>query len=351
MASGHDREMVAEAAEKDPEDPLRGFFSIEPEHEPGTHFMYNQPTTLAVATILQRLAGTTLTEVLRPRVLEPIGIDRFAWQQHRPGVDLGYSGVHTSLDAIARLGQLHLDDGVWEGRRLLPEGWVAQASSVQTPNPERVETDWRQGYGFQLWRNQHGYRGDGAFGQYMVVLPERDAVVAIFSNLLDMQAVMDLLWEHLWPALQDGAGSPAADASLAARLEGLAVATPAVRRGGAAAQLPSVRLRPVDRPAPSHRSVLEAEVVDGHLVLHEADGALRLPLSPTWTVVDPGVATSAATLDDGRTFVDVAFLSTPHRLVVELDPSAGTFVARWPLPPLFGAGTSRQLTTLATPLA
>ena len=62
-------------------------------------------------------------------------------------------------------------------RRLLPEGWVAEASSVQIPNPQREEPDWQQGYGFQLWMSQHGYRGDGAFGQYMVVLPEHDAVV------------------------------------------------------------------------------------------------------------------------------------------------------------------------------
>ena len=118
---------------------------------------------------------------LRPRVLDPLGITDLRWAQIRPGLDMGFSGVHTNLDAVARLGQLYLDDGVWEGRRILPEGWVADASSVQIANPQREEPDWRQGYGFQLWMSRHGYRGDGAFGQYMVVLPEHDAVVAMFS--------------------------------------------------------------------------------------------------------------------------------------------------------------------------
>ena len=201
MATGHDRETFLEALAIDPADPVRGFFTIPPDAEPGTLFAYNQPPVLALATILQRLAGERLTAYLRPRVLEPLGITDLRWAQIRPGLDMGFSGVHTNLDAVARLGQLYLDDGVWEGRRILPEGWVADASSVHIENPQREEPDWRQGYGFQLWMSRHGYRGDGAFGQYMVVLPEHDAVVAMFSCTDPMQAVLDLMWEHLLPAM------------------------------------------------------------------------------------------------------------------------------------------------------
>src|SRR5205085_9104898 len=163
------------------------------------------------ATILQRLTGQRLTEYLRPRVLDPLGIDTFSWTQHRPGIDLGFSGVHTNVDAAARLGQLHLDDGVWNGERLLPEGWVAQASSPQIANPARIEPDWHCGYGFQLWMARHGYRGDGAFGQYMIVLPEHDVVVALFSCAENMQAVLDMLWEHLLPAITDDEREPTSD--------------------------------------------------------------------------------------------------------------------------------------------
>ena len=147
-----DRETFLEAAAIDSADPLRGFFKIPPDAEPGTLFAYNQPPVIALATILQGLAGERLTEYLRPRVLDPLGIGDLRWAQLRPGIDMGFSGVHTNLDAVARLGQLYLDDGVWEGRRLLPAGWVAEASAVQIANPQREEPDWRQGYGFQLWR-------------------------------------------------------------------------------------------------------------------------------------------------------------------------------------------------------
>ena len=89
---------------------------------------------------------------------------------------------------------------------------------MQIANPQREEPDWRQGYGFQLWMSRHGYRGDGAFGQYMVVLPEHDAVVAMFSCIEDMQVVLDLMWEHLLPAMgsEYGGAVVGADAALAA---------------------------------------------------------------------------------------------------------------------------------------
>ena len=209
MATGHDRETFLEALAIDPADPVRGFLKIPPDAEPGTLFAYNQPPVIALATILQGLAGERLTEYLRPRVLDPLGISEFRWAQIRPGLDMGFSGVHTNLDAVARLGQLYLDDGVWNGRRILPEGWVADASAVHIANPQREEPDWQQGYGFQLWMSQHGYRGDGAFGQYMVVLPEHDAVVAMFSCTEPMQAVLDA--DVGAPPAGDGVGPDVAD--------------------------------------------------------------------------------------------------------------------------------------------
>ena len=235
MATGHDREMILEAAIADRDDPVHGLFTIAPDAEPGTLFAYNQPPVLALATILQRLAGESLVDYLRPRVLDPLGVGDFRWARTSKGVDLGYSGVHTNLDAIARLGQLYLDDGVWDGRRLLPDGWVADASSVQVPNPQRDEPDWQQGYGFQLWMSRHGYRGDGAFGQYMVVLPELDAVVAMFSCVEVMQTVLDAMWEHLLPAMGDDDLAPSTDdETLAQRLATLALPTVSERLGGSA---------------------------------------------------------------------------------------------------------------------
>jgi CubicO group peptidase (beta-lactamase class C family) len=338
MATGHDHETLLEALALDREDLVRGFLRIPPEAEPGTLFMYNQPPVLALATILQRLAGERLSDYLRPRVLEPLGITELSWSQHRPGIDLGYSGVHTNVDAAARLGQLYLDDGVWDGRRLLPEGWVAEASSVQMENPARIEPDWRCGYGFQLWMQRHGYRGDGAFGQYMIVLPEQDAVVALFSCTENMQVILDMLWDTLLPAMgNECTASTDADVALAERLAHLAIPTVAQRNHGSAVDVGPMTFAPGTIGARSQRSVTSIDVADGRLTVHEDDETIEVPLTTEWTVVGSR-ASNAARLADGRVGVDLSLLETPHRLEIALDPATATFVTRWPHVPLSNDG-------------
>lgn len=348
MATGHDRETLPEAAMADPSDPVRGFLTIPSDAEPGTRFAYNQPPVLALARILQRLAGESLADYLRPRVLDPLGVGDFRWRHTKDGFDLGFSGVFTNLDAIARLGQLYLDDGVWNGARVLPDGWVTDASSVQVANPERDEPDWSQGYGFQLWMSRHGYRGDGAFGQYMVVLPEHDAVIAMFSCVETMQLVLDAMWAHLLPAM-DRPSSQAVDDALATRLADLTLPTATARRGGR---------RPTDLPVmalerragvASHSTVTRVEIAGDRMTVHEDDESLVVPLTTVWSAAGDAISASATQLDDGTIAVDLVLLATPHRIEFDLDPATGTFVARWPLMPLFGAGLDPQLSKMRAP--
>ena len=115
-----------------------------------------------------------------------------------------------TTEDIARFGQLYLQKGEWGGKRILPAEWVAAATARQVSNGSNPASDWDQGYGYQFWRCRHGvYRGDGAFGQYCIVMPEQDAVVAITSGVRDMQAVLNLVWEHLLPAMKAAAPLPA----------------------------------------------------------------------------------------------------------------------------------------------
>lgn len=355
MASGHDREMVLDAFVADPQDPVRGFLTLRPEHEPGTWFAYNQPTTLTLATILCRRTGTDLVSYLRPRLLDPLGIDELTWAEAGDGVALGFSGVYTNLDAVARLGQLFLDDGVWDGRRVLPEGWVADASRPHIDNPREPEVDWRQGYGIQMWMSRHGVRGDGAYGQLMVVLPEHDTVVAMYAHAEDMQGELDILWEHLLPALEADAiaadaATEADEARLAERLAGLAHPTAAERTGGQGAAPPRGRYEPGPPGPLAHTSITALDVAAGELVLHEKEARLSVPLGEGWTTAaDPPVAASAARLPSGAHLVDLVFLATPHRLELTLDPATSTFTASWPAVPLFGGGLGPKLTGLRPP--
>jgi hypothetical protein len=148
------------------------------------------------------------------------------WESCPRGINVGGWGLKIKVEDIARFGQLYLQKGLWHGKRLLTEAWVAEATAWQVANEHKTNADWRQGYGYQFWRCQHGaYRGDGAFGQYCVVMPEQDAVLAINSGVKDMQAPLDLVWEHLLPAMQAAAlpADSAAQAGLAQKLAALAL--------------------------------------------------------------------------------------------------------------------------------
>src|SRR5580698_8298144 len=224
MAAGHTREVLGEALERDRKEPVRGFLLIPPDRDPGTVFAYSQPCTYTLASIIQRNAGTSLTRSLRPRLFDPLGIGHVGWHPFPPGREQGFSGLHARTEDIAKLGLLYLQRGRWDGAQLIDESWVAEATSVQVANPDRAEPDWRQGYGFQFWQSRHGYRGDGAFGQFCVVLPEQDTVVVTTASTLDMQAVLDAVWAHLLPGLGTaGPGAGAAQDRLTARLAGLAL--------------------------------------------------------------------------------------------------------------------------------
>jgi CubicO group peptidase (beta-lactamase class C family) len=130
---------------------------------------------------------------------------------------------------LSRFGQLYLDKGMWNGRRILSREWVTAATSRQTWSGAIAVTgedgsDWHQGYGFQFWRCRHNaFRADGASGQYTIVMPEQDAVVSINAGLRDMQHEINLVWEHLLPAF--GARplpeDPDAQKALAARCKSL----------------------------------------------------------------------------------------------------------------------------------
>ena len=88
----------------------------------------------------------------------------------------------------------------------MPAAWYDEATVPFLAMPPDDTSDWAQGYGYSYWIARHGYRGDGAYGQYGVVLPEHGVALAITSEVLDMQSVLDLAWAHLLPAF-DGPGS------------------------------------------------------------------------------------------------------------------------------------------------
>jgi hypothetical protein len=205
----------------------RSFLAQSVPHLPGTHFKYNTAATFMQSAIVQTVTGQTVLDYLRPRLFEPLGIEHPAWDTNFQGISLGGYGLRVRTEDIAKFGQLYLQKGRWNGKQLLPAAWVEAASSRQVSNGSNPQSDWNQGYGFQFWRCRHNaFRGDGAFGQYCVVLPDQDAVIAITSGIREMQAVLNLIWDKFLPACEPRKLRPdrAAQAALTDALAHLQVA-------------------------------------------------------------------------------------------------------------------------------
>ena len=369
MTTGHLQDTLEPTAEH--ESWLAGFLNLPPDVAPGTVFTYNNGATFMLAAILQKLTGITLLEYLRPRLLEPLGINDARWDKNPQGIQLGFSGLHLTTESVARFGQLYLNEGKWQGDQLIPQAWVkaAKAKHIQTtPPPEDGVTDWAQGYGYQFWLCRHdAYRGDGAFGQFCVVMPKQSAVLAVISGENDMQAVLDAAWEHLLPAF--GEALPDDDSAHSALSNSLdALAYPPVE-GKADSSLASdvleqtfhfepvevedyayTKFRTLDirRSAGTWTLVLEGERV------HELTfgyGAWVAGSTTFYTLEKARTVASGAWIDAHTLKLQVRYIETPHCLTLHLTFAEDKLklTMRWNVrfgelepPPMIGVGQARD---------
>jgi CubicO group peptidase (beta-lactamase class C family) len=349
MASGHDRDMLDDAVARDPDEPVRGFLLVPPDQAPGSVFAYSQPCAYTLAAVIQRKAGKRLSEYLRPRLFDPLGIGEVGWQCWPPGRELGFSGLFARTEDVAKLGLLYLQSGRWGDDQLVPEPYVKDATSRQIDTSRQDNVDWQQGYGYQFWMARHGYRGDGAFGQFCLVLPEQRAVVAMTGGTEAMQTVLDHVWEQLLPGLGSATPDEGAQPDLEERLHGLhlrarqAHPSPARWADWTAAPFPVKSAKD-----PAAGAVLTSVAVgraDDHLevTFFEPDNSLTFAVaSGQWLVSEPRdangdvvpVAASGGWLDDRNLLVEVIFLESPHRMDFVCSLPARTADASWRGTPL-----------------
>lgn len=199
-----------------------------PKH-PGEQFVYNTSATYMLSAIVQKVSGQTLTDYLGPRLFEPLGIENPVWDKSPEGIDQGGLGLSARTEDIASFGQFYLQRGRWNGQQLLPTKWVDEATTRQIETARAPDSDWGQGYGYQFWRGRHNsYRGDGAFGQMAIVLPDQDAVVAFTSGTGNLAGLPELIWNELLPAMEANAlpEAPAEQEALRKVLAGLTLKMP-----------------------------------------------------------------------------------------------------------------------------
>lgn len=314
MSTGHTEDTLGALLGAGDSDPVAALLQCAPQQPLGSVHVYNNAISFLAGYILQKLSGERLVDYLRPRLFEPLGIGPVTWDQGAPGIDLGFTGLHISTDAISRFAKLYLDDGVWEGRQLLPRGWVelATANHIATGVSEERPVDWSQGYGYQFWHSRHdGYRGDGACGQFAIVLPKQRATVAITGHVENMQGILDHLWANLLPSLEsDCSGGGLADDELHARLSNWAL-------------LSDTDGEPVE----------ELILTDGgveHRLVPGFGEYRRQELSyPDGRTVDVAVA---AVRRDGRIRGRLYVLTTPHRADLTVTDDGRTEL-RWIDPP------------------
>jgi CubicO group peptidase (beta-lactamase class C family) len=200
MTCGHQDEVNLRQAEHW----TKAFLNHPVPHKPGTHFQYNTPATYMLSAIVQKVTGQSVLDYLAPKLFEPLGIKKPRWDASPQGISIGGYGLYLRTEDIAKFGQLYLQKGNWNGQQLIPADWIEQATSKQVSNGSDPNRDWDQGYGFQFWRCRHGaYRGDGKDGQFCIVLPELDIVIAITANSTDMQGQLNVVWDILLPAFHE----------------------------------------------------------------------------------------------------------------------------------------------------
>lgn len=219
---------------------IHDFLHTPVNHKPGTTYMYNSVGSSILGAIVRKKTGLGLHEYLKPRLYDKIGIlsDNHRWMKMPDGMEVGGGGLFATTEDNLRLMKLYADGGVWDNERILAEDYVKRAVSLQNEsateakgNPEARDNF--VGYGYQIWMCQPEgvYRADGAMGQFTIVVPDLDMLIAITENAAGAhwaQATLDVMWEFLERIRKNPASGEAgaAAAALKKRMGHLALPNP-----------------------------------------------------------------------------------------------------------------------------
>lgn len=214
MTCGHDEE--PNSVNKDSIDWVQVFLAWPVKHKPGEYYLYNSIGTYMLSAIVQKVTGEKILDYLDTRLFQPLHITRPEWEESPQGINCGGWGLSLKTEDMAKMGQLFLQKGEWNGKQIVPAEWLKEMSSYQVPSApsgtrfedlekaglNKDNNEWVQGYGYQMWICRHNaFRADGFAGQYIMVFPDRDTVLVLTTSSSLYQPYIDLIWKYLLPVL------------------------------------------------------------------------------------------------------------------------------------------------------
>ena len=295
------------------EDWMKGFFESGVRFEPGSEFAYNSMNSYMLSAIVKERAGMGLMQFLRPRLFVPLGMGKVHWETCPKGIEKGGWGLYLCPEDLAKLGQLLLQKGVWNGRRLISEGYLREMTAKQVDTPPDMG---EQGYGFQTWMGMRrgSYLFNGILGQNVIVLPDLDMVVVTTGGndcLFKTSTVISLVERYFEREKYQPKGELPADRNALRSLrafEGTAQNRQGMFHQEAeekSTQLPGLirNLRKKGKNLP-----LECRLLDGREYRVSPDGARLLPLFTQLLQnnYSRGIDSLRFTLQDGRFFLTVS---------------------------------------------
>ncbi|MBQ9326842.1 MAG: serine hydrolase [Clostridia bacterium] len=177
------------------EDWVKLAFSVPFTDVPGTRFCYNNAGPYLAGMLVQRRCGCDLVQYLRPRMFDRMGIRNPTWEHDPLGNTFGAGGLFLSLEELHRIGVLCLQEGVWDGKRIVDAQWIRECGKKQVENG-------REGYGYLFWRGPaNSYRADGKYGQWSIVLKDWNAVVTVTAECRCTDRMQEVLFSELVPQL------------------------------------------------------------------------------------------------------------------------------------------------------
>jgi len=175
--------------------------------EPGTRFVYSNGSCYLASLMVEKATGKTLRDYLFERLFEPMGIAYPEWEHCPLGHTFAPSRLVLTTEEMSRLGVLYLQGGIYNGKRLLSLPWVQEATRKQIDSCALLENfpckDDCYGYGYQFWMTQIPgvYRAFGRIGQNVIVIPDKNVVIATQAEQLNSQPILDAIWEEVYPRL------------------------------------------------------------------------------------------------------------------------------------------------------